>query len=88
MVPTATTLSANLAPADKRGRYMSIHAMTWGLANGIGPVMGGILSDTISPHAPWYGAGVIGFMSVLLYLLLNKRLNRTGIDPDQPIFAD
>ncbi|PKO12375.1 MAG: hypothetical protein CVU39_24415 [Chloroflexi bacterium HGW-Chloroflexi-10] len=88
MVPTATTLSANLAPADKRGRYMSIHAMTWGLANGIGPVMGGILSDTISPHAPWYGAGVIGFMSVLLYLFLNKRLNRAGINPDQPVSAN
>jgi len=74
MVPTATTLSANLAPADKRGRYMSIHGMTWGVASGIGPLTGGILSDSISPHAPWFAAGGSGFISIFFYFLLAKRL--------------
>ncbi len=74
MVPTATTLSANLAPADKRGRYMSIHGMTWGVASGIGPLTGGILSDSISPHAPWFAAGGSGFISIIFYFLLAKRL--------------
>ena len=80
MVPTATTLSANLAPADKRGRYMSIHGMTWGIASGIGPLMGGILSDTISPHAPWFAAGASGFISIFFYLLLAKKLKNKGMN--------
>ncbi len=80
MVPTATTLSANLAPADKRGRYMSIHGMTWGVANGIGPVTGGILSDTISPHAPWFAAGASGFISIFFYFLLAKQLKNQAIN--------
>lgn len=78
MVPTATTFSANLAPADKRGRYMSIHGMTWGVASGIGPLAGGILSDTFSPHAPWFAAGAAGFVSIFFYLLLARGLRNTS----------
>ena len=70
MMPTATTYSANLAPPDKRGRYMSIHGMTNGLASGIGPLLGGTLSDTISPQAPWFAGALIAFISVLLFLFL------------------
>ena len=69
MMPTATTYSANLAPPDKRGRYMSIHGMTSGLANGIGPLLGGTLNDTISPHAPWYAGSFIALTSVVLFFL-------------------
>jgi len=87
MVPTATTLSANLAPQDKRGRYMSIHGMTWGLASGIGPVTGGILSDTISPHAPWFVAGATSFISIIFYFLLSKKLKNQEINqPQKPAF--
>lgn len=83
MVPTATTFSANLAPADMRGRYMSIHGMTWGLANGIGPLIGGIINDTVSPHATWFAAGAFGFTSVLLYMLLMRRYGRANIESSQ-----
>lgn len=69
MMPTATTYSANLAPPDKRGRYMSIHGMTGGLANGVGPILGGTLNDSISPHAPWYAGSIIALTSVILFLL-------------------
>jgi len=69
MMPTATTYSANLAPPDKRGRYMSIHGMTSGLANGVGPLLGGTLNDSISPHAPWYAGSFIALTSVVLFLL-------------------
>jgi MFS family permease len=73
MVPTATTYVANLAPPDKRGRYMSIHGMTNGISMGIGPLLGGFLSDSVSPHAPWFFAAFIGSISVVLYLLFVKR---------------
>lgn len=79
MVPTATTFSANLAPPDKRGRYMSIHGLTWGLASGIGPLTGGILSDTISPHAPWFAASAAGFVSIFFYFLLLRNMKNKPV---------
>jgi len=47
--PTASTYVAKLAPADKRGRYMSLYGLTWGIASGVGPVFGGLLNDKRQP---------------------------------------
>jgi MFS family permease len=74
--PTATTLAANLAPADMRGRYMSLYGLTWGVASGVGPVLGGLLNDQLGPTAIWYGGGVIGLASGLLFLSLVQRYKR------------
>lgn len=71
--PTATTLAANLAPADMRGRYMSLYGLTWGAAAGIGPVVGGWLNDHISPQAIWYGGFLIGLVSAVYFLRLARR---------------
>ncbi len=76
MVPTATTFSANLAPADKRGRYMSVHGMSNGIASGIGPLLGGTLNDTISPQSPWLAGSFISGLSVIFYYLLYHRRQR------------
>ena len=72
MVPTASTLTANLAPADKRGRYMSIYGLTWGVASGIGPVLGGFLNDSISPVSIWYGGMLIGLVSTVFFLFISR----------------
>lgn len=68
--PTATTYTANLAPADMRGRYMSIYGLTWSIASGIAPVLGGFLSDNLGPRSTWMGGGVIGIISVLAFIAL------------------
>ena len=47
VMPTSSTYAANLAPADMRGRYMSVYGLTWPAAAGIAPVMGGFLNDKI-----------------------------------------
>lgn len=70
LVPTGTTWTADRAPADMRGRYMSIYGMTWGLGIGIGPVIGGYLNDNVAPVAIWYGGLVIGLIPALGYVLL------------------
>ena len=75
-MPTATTYTANLAPADMRGRYMSIFGLTWGVAQGIGPLMGGFLSDRIGPSAPWLGGGVAGLLAVTAFVVLATRAQR------------
>lgn len=73
MVPTATSFSANLAPADKRGRYMSVHGMTNGLASAVGPLLGGALNDYVSPRSPWLSGALFSTISVLLYYLLFRK---------------
>ncbi len=77
VTPTGSTYAANRAPADMRGRYMSIYGLTWSVASGIGPLLGGFLNDNIAPVAIWYGAGIIGLSSVLAFLVLARQQRKT-----------
>jgi MFS family permease len=72
IVPTATTLTANLAPPDMRGRYMSVYSFTWGIAFGVGPVIGGALNDHVAPVAIWYGTLVLGLMGTAGFLAMSR----------------
>jgi MFS family permease len=72
IVPTSSTYVANLAPADMRGRYMSIYGLTWSLSIGIGPLLGGFLSDRFGPPATWYGGLLIGLSSTGLFFLIEQ----------------
>lgn len=72
LVPTSSTYVANLAPADKRGRYMSIYGLTWGVSSGVGPLVGGMLSDNIGPKAPWLAGGLVGLVGVLGFLAMSR----------------
>jgi len=81
LVPTATTLTANLAPPEMRGRYMGVYGLTWGVALGIGPVMGGFLNDRVAPVAIWYGGLAIGLAAMLGFLLLARRLRGRATSP-------
>jgi MFS family permease len=74
LVPTGTTLTANLAPADQRGRYMGVYSLTWSLGIGLGPAIGGFLSDQIAPVAIWYGGLAFGLVATLAFLLLGRWL--------------
>ena len=70
LMPTASTYVAHLAPADMRGRYMSISGLTWNAAYGLAPVTGGYLNDNIAPRAIWIGGLVTGLAAFLGYALL------------------
>jgi MFS family permease len=63
LVPTASKYVADLAPADLRGRYMSIHWLGWGLARTLSPIIGGFLNDNITPRSIWIGGLMIGLTS-------------------------
>ena len=71
LVPTASKYVADIAPADLRGRYMSIYWLGWGLARTLSPVIGGFINDNISPRAIWIGGLLIGLTSVLGIFLFN-----------------
>ncbi len=77
VVPRASAYAANLAPVDKRGRYLSLYALTWNLAAGISPVLGGYLSDQIGARAPWFGGIVVGVCAVGAFWWLSERHTTT-----------
>ena len=72
LVPTASKYVADLAPADLRGRYMSMHWLGWGLARTLAPIIGGFLNDNIAPRAIWIGGLLIGLTSTLGLFLLSR----------------
>ena len=77
LVPTATALTAALAPAEMRGRYMGVYNLTWGVGYGLGPVIGGVLSDRIAPVATWYGGLGIGLTAAVGFAALGRRARLT-----------
>ena len=79
VVPRASAHAANLAPVDKRGRYMSLYGLSWNVAAGISPVLGGFLSDQIGPRSPWLVGVLIGMLAVLAFRRLNQRQARENV---------
>jgi MFS family permease len=73
LMPTSSTYAANLAPSEKRGRYMSLYSLGWPAATGIGPLIGGVLNDSIGPRSIWFGGATIGLVSVIIFLFLSRR---------------
>ncbi|MBL8102832.1 MAG: MFS transporter [Anaerolineales bacterium] len=72
LVPTASKYVADIAPADLRGRYMSIYWVGWGLSRTVAPLLGGYLNDAVSPRSIWIGGLLLGLASTLgLFILHN-----------------
>lgn len=78
VVPTGSKYVADSAPADLRGRYMSIYWLGWGLARMLAPLIGGFLNDAISPRAIWIGGLLIGLVSVSGLAILSRMQVRTS----------
>ena len=72
LVPTASKYVADLAPADLRGRYMSMHWLGWGLARTLSPMIGGFINDNLAPRAIWVAGLLIGLTSTLGIFLLSR----------------
>ncbi len=72
LVPTASKYVADCAPADLRGRYMSVYWFGWGVARTLSPLIGGFLNDNLFPRAIWIGGLLIGLSSALGLFLLNR----------------
>jgi len=70
--PTATGLAANMAPAEMRARYMGTLSLTYTIGAGIGPVIGGILSDSIAPQAIWYGGALTALIAAVGFTLMQR----------------
>ena len=72
LVPTASKYVADTAPADLRGRYMSVYWLGWGLARTLSPLIGGFLNDNLFPQAIWIGGLLMGLTSAFGLIALNS----------------
>ena len=72
LVPTSTAITADLAPADLRGRYMGMLGLTWSVGFGIGPVVGGLISDHLAPIALWPLTALSGVFAAIIFLAITR----------------
>lgn len=79
LIPTATTYTANAAPVDMRGRYMSVYGLTASIASLFAPILGGYLNDSYGGVTIWYGGALIGVLATgafgLLVFLTGRKKN-------------
>lgn len=77
LLPISTTYASLLAPEDMRGRYMSIYTLTTGVGQGIGPLIGGLMNDSLGPQYIWYTGGLIGGFGALAFWINSRRVMKT-----------
>ena len=72
VLPTSTSIAADSAPTTMRGRYMGILGLSWSVGFGVGPVLGGLVNDNISPFATWWILGSSALVAAFGYVLLSR----------------
>jgi MFS family permease len=70
--PFQQSLVASFAPEEMRGRYMAVSGLSWGIAFAIGPFFAGLLLDGPNPNLLWLACGILGVITVLGYILIDK----------------
>ena len=55
-----------------RGRYMAVSGLSWGMAFAIGPYFAGVLLDSASPNLLWMACGILGVITMIGYIVLDK----------------
>ena len=64
--------SAEEEATSTQHSHMSIYGLTWSLSIGIGPLLGGLLSDNFGSPATWYGGFMIGLTSTAIFFLIEQ----------------
>jgi MFS family permease len=70
--PTSIAFVAKVAPETMRGRYMAVFGMTLGLSFGLGPIVGGVINDNLSPVLIWPIMAGLGLASAVAFLLIGR----------------
>jgi MFS family permease len=66
--PTASTLTAELAPPALRGRYQGLFVATWGAAFALSPLLSSALAERAGARAVWLACLAAGAASALGHL--------------------
>lgn len=85
-VPAISGFVANLSPADKRGRYMALTGLFFGIGGSVGSLIGFGLYDILLDKAMIWGLlGIVGFATLPGYIYLMKASARIKLRADQTV---
>lgn len=74
-LPFLSSVAADLAPADMRGRYMGVFGLCFSSANMIGAPIGGEVLARFGGGYIWGGCFVLGLISGALFLLIRHHIS-------------
>lgn len=80
VAPASLALSANMAPAERRGLYLGVFGMAGMIGRTVGPLLGGFDLDAFAgaPWIHWTIVGTLGLASAALFLALRQRVDRAA----------
>ncbi|MBI4301256.1 MAG: MFS transporter [Chloroflexi bacterium] len=84
--PVAYAYIGLLAPQGREGTYMGLFNISFMVGFGAGPVLGGILKDTLSDDAPFIAMAILNTLGFLIvwWLLPRDRLSKHEQIPKDP----
>jgi MFS family permease len=74
VLPVASTVVADLAPRDVRGRYQGAYGLSFGLATFLAPALGTLVLERAGSVPLWSGCVAIGCAAALGHLALGPAL--------------
>ncbi|MFC1948369.1 MDR family MFS transporter [Chloroflexota bacterium] len=76
--PVATAVVGELAPREKRGRYMGFFGWSETLGMSVAPLVGGILLDTLTdtPNLVWVPIAAFGFIAAAGFSWWGRRVRK------------
>ncbi len=86
--PFQQALVAGFAPEEMRGRYMAVSGLSWGMAFAIGPYFAGVLLESATPNLLWVACGILGIITVIGYIILDKVHHSPAPALAEPAAAD
>ena len=78
IAPVSQALVARFSPEHMRGRYMAIAGFSFGVPYAVGPLLAGLVLDNARAEVLWWAAGIVGMLSVMVYLRLHRVI---GLEP-------
>lgn len=87
IAPVSTVLVADMAPETLRGRYMGVFGLTWGVAYGLGPTLGGTVMDSLGGRYVWYASLLLGSIAAVAFLLLGRFVPSSAVASERAELA-
>jgi MFS family permease len=76
-IPASSGFVANIAPIDKRGRYMAMAGLFFGIGSAAGSQIAfSIFGALANKELTWGILGLIGFTTIIGYTILFKMANK------------
>lgn len=75
--PVGQAIVAQLAPEDKRGRYLATYSFSWVIPTAVGPLLAGMVMDNLDPNWVWYGAALLGVVAAAAFALQERLTARS-----------